>query len=380
MTPKAMASDQSSFIQRNFSMDGIRGLAVLIVFMSHTSGREQAISPYLQFHGIGHIGVYLFFVLSGFLLASNLIDESIKYGHISVRNFLIRRFLRVAPLYYLVVTLVFLFQVLTAHVYPEYLHIDNSWLSYFKHLLFLKGDGVFWTVPAEFVFYLALPYLVIWLLKSHKVTYIAVSFFALAYFLWFLLIKSGHIPVTWALKVVEVHHSSQFLDVFLCGVLAAFVQKRHAYKAFIAKNSIYASYCVLLVFALSMFITCCMVAYSFMGFHRPFYDLRWFSLGYGVLFSLVILSTLNEGVTKSLFESKLLVFLGRVGFSWYLVHFLVLQLVNMYLSSPILRFSISFLVCALVSSLLYQYVERPFIELGKKLTSLQVSPKRSESY
>jgi len=47
--------------------DGIRGLAVLIVWLSHSSGRGMPIADFLNFVGIGHIGVMLFFVLSGFL-------------------------------------------------------------------------------------------------------------------------------------------------------------------------------------------------------------------------------------------------------------------------------------------------------------------------
>jgi len=41
-------------------LDGMRGLAVFFVFMSHTSGRGMALASWLNFHGIGLVGVYLF--------------------------------------------------------------------------------------------------------------------------------------------------------------------------------------------------------------------------------------------------------------------------------------------------------------------------------
>ena len=53
-------------------IDGVRGIAVLIVFFSHSAGRKMYLHPNLDFSGIGHVGVYLFFCLSAYLLASKL--------------------------------------------------------------------------------------------------------------------------------------------------------------------------------------------------------------------------------------------------------------------------------------------------------------------
>lgn len=57
------------------ALDGLRGIAVLTVFLSHSSGFRQRITPWTSFHGTGHIGVYLFFVLSGFLLCVSLLGS-----------------------------------------------------------------------------------------------------------------------------------------------------------------------------------------------------------------------------------------------------------------------------------------------------------------
>jgi len=70
------------------ALDGLRGLAVLTVFFSHSSGFRQRPTPWTSFHGLGHIGVYLFFVLSGFLLAGSLLGER----RADTRDFFIRRF------------------------------------------------------------------------------------------------------------------------------------------------------------------------------------------------------------------------------------------------------------------------------------------------
>lgn len=51
----------------------------------------------------GHVGIILFFVLSGFLITHLLLWESDKQGKINILNYLIRRFLRVWPMYFLIV-------------------------------------------------------------------------------------------------------------------------------------------------------------------------------------------------------------------------------------------------------------------------------------
>lgn len=84
--------------------DGIRGLAVLVVWLAHTSGRGQSLTQWLMFRGIGHIGVMLFFVLSGFLLSLPINNK------FRLKNYLTRKFLRITPLYYILLTLLFVWQ------------------------------------------------------------------------------------------------------------------------------------------------------------------------------------------------------------------------------------------------------------------------------
>ena len=50
------------------ALDGLRGLAVLMVFLSHTSLSGHRALPFVNFAGTGKMGVFLFFILSSFLL------------------------------------------------------------------------------------------------------------------------------------------------------------------------------------------------------------------------------------------------------------------------------------------------------------------------
>ena len=72
------------------ALDAIRGVAALMVVVAHTIGPRQ----------LGSMGVAVFFVLSGFLITWLLVKESDKTGRISLRDFYIRRALRIFPAFY----------------------------------------------------------------------------------------------------------------------------------------------------------------------------------------------------------------------------------------------------------------------------------------
>ena len=154
--------------------DGIRGLAVIAVVLSHLSVYE-----YLKSHGLlvdsliamidGATGVQAFFILSGFLITMLMITEHNTYGRVSLRNFYIRRSLRIVPLYVLFLGLVTIATVIGTNV--------SNWQSlgfaYFYAYNFIPREwysgilGHTWSLAVEEHFYLLWPVIfVMWFAHS----------------------------------------------------------------------------------------------------------------------------------------------------------------------------------------------------------------------
>ena len=83
------------------SLDGIRGLSFLLVFVAH-AGLDNYVP--------GGFGVTIFFFLSGFLITSLLRTEFEKHAAVSLRHFWLRRILRILPPFYLVLAAAVLLQ------------------------------------------------------------------------------------------------------------------------------------------------------------------------------------------------------------------------------------------------------------------------------
>jgi peptidoglycan/LPS O-acetylase OafA/YrhL len=79
------------------SLDGVRCLSILAVIWHHSMG----VAARTGIASRGFLGVDMFFVLSGFLIITLLLRERERTGSISLRNFYVRRSLRIFPIFYL---------------------------------------------------------------------------------------------------------------------------------------------------------------------------------------------------------------------------------------------------------------------------------------
>lgn len=328
-------------------LDGIRGLAVLIVLLSHSSGRGMALAPWLNFAGIGHVGVYLFFVLSGYLLTKSLLEGQ------SATQFYLRRVFRIVPLYYVVLIGVLIYQA-NGDYSEKYLHIAGETQDVLMHFLFLKGDGVFWTLAAEFGFYLLLPLI---LVAARRLGWIWLFAFATIYFCSFLLVQLFGVT-TFPLKFVSISHHSQFMDVFVCGILAAYLPQKRLLHPLVP---------VLFWGLIAISVVC--ISQGFLLANRPLYNLRWMSMLYGVIFALAIVNaTCGSSQLFGVLNTRPLVFMGKIGFGLYLLHFPAFQIVSATMDwSPRLNFVVALSMACALAWIAYQAIERPMIRVGRRI-------------
>ena len=149
----------ADYLERKYfgELDGLRALAIAMVVWNHAGAGAYKF-------GWG-IGVKLFFTISGFLITTLLLRERDKIGTISLRNFYVRRVLRIFPLYFLVLG-IYVVLVRFAERDPAATTQFFANLPYFLSFTanwFVNFDGgrvIFyfaWSLSAQEQFYLAWP-------------------------------------------------------------------------------------------------------------------------------------------------------------------------------------------------------------------------------
>jgi peptidoglycan/LPS O-acetylase OafA/YrhL len=143
------------------SLDGIRAIAFLIVFISH-AGLGKIIP--------GGFGVTIFFFLSGYLITTQLRREYERSSKIDFKKFYMRRILRIWPPFYLVLFLAigvsylvtqqtgFSLQQLQAFL-TQFFHLSNYYNVEFGNQGMALGTEVYWSLAVEEHFYLLFPLL-----------------------------------------------------------------------------------------------------------------------------------------------------------------------------------------------------------------------------
>jgi peptidoglycan/LPS O-acetylase OafA/YrhL len=146
------------------SLDGMRACSFLVVFVAHAG--LQDVVP-------GGFGVTVFFFLSGYLITTLLRMEWEGLGTVSLKQFYLRRALRILPPFYL--TLALATGAAALHVLPggfsvwavtaQSLHAANYWIIRHGYPGQPSGTGVYWSLAVEEHFYLVFPLVFIGLRK-----------------------------------------------------------------------------------------------------------------------------------------------------------------------------------------------------------------------
>lgn len=347
-------------------IDALRGIAILGVLMVHTNqyGRAIESSIFEKIVGMGAKGVQLFYLASAFTLFMSFSSRSAK-EIFPIRNFFIRRFFRIAPMYYIGICY-YLFQDGLGSRYwlGDETHI--SALNILSNFTFLHGFYPYWitsivpggwSIGVEMTFYAVLPFLFSKIKNINQ----AFNFFIVSLFGNFLLhffLSKFHIISSERLwdEYLFLYFPSQ-LPIFSIGIFMYFIiVQDNGIKNISGKS--------LLVFSLILLV--------------QLVTGNQFILQNHIIFGLVFLIF---GLALSKYRFKLIInpivnYIGRISFSMYLVHFAVLHwllffnFIN-YFDNPTLnycaRFSIVTILTLLISAVLYNFIELPFQNIGKRI-------------
>jgi peptidoglycan/LPS O-acetylase OafA/YrhL len=342
-------------LRRFGALDGLRAIAILLVFTAHQRGELWPV-----FHGA--TGVTLFFVLSGFLITTLLLREEDRTGKVDFRSFYIRRTFRIYPMYLGIVALYcVLILGLGMDAGRRGLWVDNlPFIVWFpEHLPFFRTTEVFppfsgaWSIGIEEKFYLVWPVLGFVLLAR-----------------W----KRARIP---ALVIVA---ASSLLTSFVDPLMFLAPYQHLAFGALAAvllhRESTYRAVALLGRPAVLMATTCVAVALQFafgteVYFYGSLYGLDGFVLAL-VVAGLVTVRAAAPGVAW--LSSRPMVFLAAISYTFYLAHGFVVNAVEMVvpeawgrsgsLVSGILGLGLSIYAC----SLIHRMYEEPLRAYGVRLS------------
>jgi len=363
-------------IKRYEYIDTLRGIAIILVLLAHTELYTTIAHPVLLHNlaslSLGPRGVQLFYVVSAFTLCMSYYKRK-TFEKNPLRNFYIRRFFRIAPLFYLALG----YYLLQQNNW-DIAHNHFSFFNIFTTLTFTNGlswqwinNIVFggWSVAVETTFYALFP-LLFYMLKNWKRAIIITASAMIAM----------QILRLYLLTIPEVQHNPdiqtytyQFfpsqLPVFLIGMSVFFMIKEDVIK----KYKKYITFCVI---ALILFFVTQLL------FHSKLIAGHYI---YGLIFGM-LLSILSKHPYKIL-VNPFTQYIGKVSFSLYLCHDAVIfwlvkiGMNHMLPANPylnfLLRFSILFIVSTLVASVFYFTIEKWGISMGKKLIK---SLEKSENY
>lgn len=330
------------------ALDGLRGIAVLLVLLAHSSFHSMFFHPLLVFNGIGKGGVYLFYVLSAFLLdrqiGSALISR--KADTSFWKRYFMRRFLRIYPLF---IFALFVFWSLTLLNMPTVIQDVRDIL---KHIFMTEGKEIFWSVPVEFKYYIISPFILLicqyflkWKLKN--------------IFLFLLLVSSMTLLTDLYFHFNRIS-TFKYLPVFLTGTFLAIFSLQAPTISFISKWNK-----TIGMAGLAALLFCIIMNPNYMG--------NWMGMDtsnngrkvmilYAVLCFVMLFAALyTEGMYKRLLETRFLRFIGVISFSMYLFHMPVIYFIKSdILNIPDgLKIYFFFGATIIVSTLTFLVIERP---------------------
>ncbi|MCE3229542.1 MAG: acyltransferase 3 [Bacteroidetes bacterium] len=357
-------------------LDHLRALAIVLVFFYHYSvlfPHPKWMDTYGRF---GWIGVDLFFVLSGFLIANHLFEDVQNKKTVPLKQFYLKRFFRIVPAYITVVIIYF-----SIPVFREWEALSPLWkyLTFTQNLgLDLRHNRTFshaWSLCIEEQFYLLFPLLLFALLAfkpGKKILFILPIVFLLTFFARF---------ITWGAVVEPLNGTPQFgvtwakwiyyptwcrLDGLIVGISIAAVFR------FLPKTKEYVQrfYLLFLFAGLAILTGAYYICEQQATFQASTFGFSLVALGFGC----ITVSALSPSSFMYKYHSRFTVFIATLSYSVYLLHKGLIHLSQEFCEhyemaeDSTIAFLLSIAGSLAGAGALYLVIEKPFLKLRRHLS------------
>ena len=352
-------------------IDSLRGLAVLLVVWLHVSEVYINLSSSVKNNGtllydfawyinFGRIGVVIFFAISGFVLLKSIRGNRIN----GIKEFLIKRFFRLYPAFWLSVFMgAYVMQLFGHNMSFEKIIANMTMLpQMFNQEMVL---GLYWTLEVELIFYFV--GLILFLLKSSQkpINLFLISIFFLFVFVIskiMFVINTEHI----GLAIIPLN-----LSIMFWGALGRSYYDNSNLNINLFNKNISIK---LLFITLSIIILIIPLLHFFKGIISD--DFKNIQIGISYIIGILVFLLLS---TKFKIYNKFLVWIGTISYSIYLFHPIVFYSLFWWLKNYaplsftemhlVVYLIINFMLSIVFGSIIYYLIEKPSIRYSHYLIS-----------
>ena len=345
------------------ALTGIRALAAFMVYIHHYNPFSVAIfGQYCHdFFNEFHIGVTIFFVLSGFLICNRYYEDQ----NFSFKSYFIKRFARIYPMYFLLTTFTFLFfaifQSQTNLIDLKNYFFNISFLKGFSDDLKFTGIAQSWSLTVEEVFYLLAPIFFL-LIKKNKLFLLITPLFFVGFGLFLVSIFNG-IDCYGFMKSINFMLDFTFfgrVTEFFVGIAVALLLRNNRF------DLKYQGFTNLGIFGIILSI-CGLVSLKVgTGFGVDTLSGKVINTFFLPVFGIapLFLGLIKERtILQQFFSTKIILLLGKSSYIFYLIHLGIFVTILNKISS---NQGFIFIALNVISVILYLYLESPLNKIIRK--------------
>ena len=330
------------------SLDGIRCFSILFVIIAHVNeyNPELRNTTIAAIFGGGVFGVQYFFVISGFIITTLLLTEKIKNGAISLRQFYLRRILRIIPLTYLFLLVL----VILNNHYQLGIRGGEFAASFFflKNIVNQSGwyTAHYWSLSVEEQYYLLFPFI---LSRGGVRFYLNVCLLFIALYIGKNVVEHFSPAHENLYSVLDIFLSMNFLAILLGSLCSILLFKYEGALPRMSTGVLTVVHVLLLLVA-------------FFAFRNPrFFGLSFLVSSCAIAAGVFLFIKYPFGVFHDLLNNKVIAYIGKLSFSLYIWQ-------QLFTSHQPWGGSIVFnlVLLGIVAYLSYNYFEKPFLKLKER--------------